>query len=205
MIQSQCATCKQQLITDFFVCPTCNTTAIDMDVDPRTDEQIASVVMAPYPCMTCQRSVLLKEVMRCDNCENQGRKGMQLSIFDVILVAMRQGENTASHIVRQNHLTIEEFGAGVDPRFLGGKTLRQHIDELAKDKYDFAEIYKPRTLQEQIANMGLSLGSASAPPYGQYAPAGNAQVEQGAQGTQANPRPTPGPTPFTPPTRPNFG
>lgn len=213
IVMSQCATCKQQLITDGFVCPNCHNTVIDMNTDTRTDEQIAQEVIRPYPCMHCQRPVLLQEVVGCDFCEQQGKKGVQNSIFDVVLQAMRQGESTNSHIVRQNHMTLEEFGQGIDPRFLGGKTLRQHVEEILKEPYNFEEIYKPRSLQDQAKALGLDVpqgygnptGPApyqnyGAPPQQAFAPPGQAYAPYPGQ-----PAPAPGPTPFMPPNKPNYG
>lgn len=229
IVMSQCATCKQQLITDGFACPNCGNMIIDMNNDQRTDEQIAQEVLRPYPCMTCQRPVLLKEMVGCDFCENQGRQGVQLSIFDVVLQAMRQGESTNSHIVRQNHMTLEEFGSGIDPRFLNGKTLRQHVGEILKDQYNFADIYKGRPLHEQAKKLELDTPAAyggpatGQAPYSNYGPPPQQQFApppppgyQPQQAPQAYGQPAPyapypaqpqapGPQPFQPPVKPNYG
>jgi hypothetical protein len=219
IVMSQCATCKQQLITDGFACPNCNNLIIDMGNDPRNDEQISQEVLRPYPCMTCQRPVLLREVVGCDFCENQGKKGIQISIFDVVLQAMRQGESTNSHIVRQNHMTIEEFGAGINPAFFPNKTFRQHVEELLKEQYNFDEIYKPRTLQEQSKRMDLPMPAgfgapATGPaPYMNYGPPPQQSFAAPQPGPQAAPfapypsapAPGPGPQPFVPPNKPNYG
>ncbi len=200
IIMSQCGACKQTLVTDGFACPNCHNLVIDMNnVGQQTDEQIGLETLKPYPCMTCQRPVLLQEVVACDFCENQGRKGVQLSIFDVVLQAMRQGESTNSHVVRQNHMTVEEFGSGIDPRFLEGKTLRQHIEELSKDMYKFDEVYKPKTLQEQSKNLELPMP----PGFGQP-PAAAPYAAYGAPPQQQFSPPPPGYAPpqqqqFTPP------
>lgn len=224
IVMNQCAGCKQQLITDGFSCPTCGNMIIDMNNDSRTDEQIAQEVLRPYPCMACQRPVLLKEIVGCDFCEQQGKKGIQLSIFDVVLQCMRQGESTNSHLVRQNHMSIEEYGAGINPSFLNGKSLREHVQDLMKDQYNFEEIYKPRSLQEQAKRMDLALppgfgGPATGPaPYTNYGPPPTQQFAQpgyppGPQAAPfapypapvAQPAPAPGPAPFVPPGRPNYG
>lgn len=167
IIMSQCAACKQQLVTDGFSCPTCNSLVIDMDNDPRSDEQIADEVGRPYPCMRCQRPALLKEVVSCDFCANAGRQGVQLSVFDVVLQVIRQGEQTNSHLVRSDHKTIEEYAQGVDSRVLEGKTLRQHIDELMKEPYQFDDIYKPRSLPDQAKRLELPIPPGFGAPTGQ--------------------------------------
>jgi hypothetical protein len=157
VIGSMCGACGSQLTTDGFACTTCNSMVIDMAADTRTDEQIAMEVLKPYPCMRCGRAVMLKEVVSCEVCERQGRQGVQLSLFDVVLFAKRQGEGTKSHIVRTNHMTIEQYAQRVDPRFLNGKSLRDYITELAGQPYDFPEMFKPKNLQDQSKRLELPM------------------------------------------------
>lgn len=190
VISAQCGNCRSQLTTDGFACPQCNTLIVDMTNDPRSDEQIAQDVIKPYPCTRCNMPVLLKEVVSCDTCASQNAQPLQLSIFDVVIFGMRQGEGTKSHITQGlPHKTIEEFARSIDPVFLKGKSLREYIAELAKP-YDFDELMKPRSLQDQAQRLRLPIpagaGMPQQPgyqPYAgqpQYAPA-NQQVQQPGQ------------------------
>jgi len=186
VISAQCGNCRSQLTTDGFACPNCNTLIIDMSNDPRSDEQIAQDAMRPYPCTRCNRPVLLKEIISCETCATQNAQPLQLSLFDVVIFGMRQGEGTKSHITQGlPHKTIEDFARGVDPQFLGGKSLRDFITELAKP-YEFDEIMKPRSLQEQAQRLrlpipgGMGMQQGFQPQQPQYAPA-TQQVQQPGQ------------------------
>lgn len=188
VISSQCGNCQSQLTTDGFACPHCNTMLVDMANDPRTDEQIQADVLKPHPCLRCQRPVLLKEIVSCESCSRQNYAPLQLSIFDVVIHGMRQGEGTKSHVTQGlPHKTIEDFARSVDPQFFGGKaTLREYIAELAKP-YDFAEIFKPRSLQDQSTRLKLPIpmGAMGAPGmqagYAPYGAAPQQQIQQPAQ------------------------
>ena len=177
IVGSLCGNCGSQLTTDGFICPSCNSMIIDMGNDPRTDEQIAVEVNKPYPCMRCQRAVMAQEVISCEVCERQNQKGVQLSLFDVVISARRQGEGTKSHITRSNHFTIEQFASRIDPRWLNGKTLRDYIAELiGTQPYDFAEMFAPRSLQDQSKRLelpmppGMGGGPGPQQQYQQYQP-----------------------------------
>jgi len=206
VISAQCGNCRSQLTTDGFACPHCNTLIIDMTNDPRSDEQIAQDAMRPYPCTRCNRPVLLKEIVSCETCAAQNAQPLQLSLFDVVIFGMRQGEGTKSHITQGlPHKTIEEFGRGIDPQFLGGKNLREFIADLAKP-YDFDEVMKPRSLQDQAHRLRLPMPGGMMQPqpgyqqYGaqpQYAPA-QQQVQQPGQMFA----PTPGAPQMAPPLQP---
>lgn len=167
-ISSLCGNCHSQLITDGFACPTCNTLVIDMSTDPRTDAQIQEAVSKPYPCMHCQRAVQAKEVVTCDTCQAQGRQALQLDLFSPVIWVMRQGEGTKSQMVMQKSETVEDFEKTIDPgyRQMIGKPLRQHIEELGKP-YNFDEMFKPKSLQDQSKRLRLPVPGGYAPQYGQ--------------------------------------
>lgn len=178
-ISSLCGNDGSQLITDAFVCPSCGNMVIDMNQDPRTDQQIAEVVSKPYPCLQCNRPVLLREVVACEVCEQNHRQPVQYTLFDRVLWGMRQGEQTASQLVLHRHESLDEFAARVPPQILGGKTVRQIVEELAKP-YDFAKLYEPKNLQDQMKDLEMrgqgpvpgQVGPVSyGPPQGTYQPA----------------------------------
>lgn len=208
VVGSLCGNCGAQLITDGFICPTCKSMIIDMSTDPRTDDQIAQEVAKPYPCMSCQRAVMGQEVISCEVCERQNQKGLQLSVFDVVLLAKRQGEGTKSHVVRVNHFTIEQYAQRVDPQWLRGKSLREYIVDLAGEPYDFAEIFTPRSLQDQSKRLELPVppgAGGGAPQYQQYQqpygappqPQGQMQPPPQMQPSQPGPQPVQGvPPPY---------
>lgn len=176
IISASCGTCKSQLITDSFNCPSCNNIVIDMQSDTRTDEELAQVVIKPYPCLTCQKTVYLKEIVTCDVCEAAGRPTVHNSMFDVVVWGMRQGEKKQSKLVQGRPAqTIEEFEAQLPPQIrqmIGNKTLRQHIEEIGQP-YDFDDVFKPRDLAAQAKRLSLNMpGGQQAPqqqPYGGYA------------------------------------
>lgn len=207
VVGSMCGNCNSQLVTDGFACPACNSLVIDMANDPRTDEQIALEVLKPYPCMRCQRATMLREVVSCDTCESQGKHGVQPSVFDVVLMAKRQGEGTKSHIVRINHMSIEQFGQRIDPSFLGGKTLREYVTEMVGQPYDFPEMFRPKSLQDQSKRLELPMPpghQGGQPQYGTYAGQqpqqqqpqqqfyGAPQAQQQPQAAPGFPQPAPG-------------
>jgi hypothetical protein len=228
IIRSRCATCKSQLTTDGFECPNCQTLCIDMQTDPRKDAEIEESISRPYPCLTCNRPVLLREVVVCEACEARGQQTIQHSMFDVIMNVMRQGEGTNSHIVSSDYQTIEEFERTIDPRWLGGKSLRQYISELPPP-HDFNEVLAPRSLQDQSKRFDIpipqGLGGGVAygqQPQGQSTPYGAAYPQPQAApaipyggapgpvlqsppyGAYPQPAPTPQPPGPTPAFRPNF-
>ena len=181
VVSAQCGNCRSQLTTDGFACPTCNTLIIDLANDPRSDDQVAQDALRPYPCTRCNRPVLLREIVSCDSCASQNAQALQLSLFDVIIFGMRQGEGTKSHVTQGlPHKTIEDFARTVDPNFLGGKSLRDYIADLAKP-YEFEEVLKPRSLQEQATRLKLAMpagagGQQGGQGYQQYA--GQPQQQQ---------------------------
>ena len=207
IISSQCGVCRSQLSTDGFDCG-CGFRVIDMATDARSDEEIGEIVSHSAVCPSCHRTTLLQERVSCEVCESRGTKGAQFGVFDVVLFGMRQGEGTQSHLVQgRSHQSVEEFAQTVDANFLGGKTMRQYIAELAKP-YDFTDIKKARTLDEQSKNLDLPKPQNAAsqqPQYMQYqqpstTPPPPPQFQQYAT-QQASVQPM---LPFAP-TKPNFG
>lgn len=205
------APCGAQLFTDGYECPHCKSLVIDMENDPRTDEQINAEIMKPYPCLKCGRPVLLNERVSCDNCGT----AVMNSLFGVVLWGMRQGEGTNSHLVLQRSETLDEFAGKVPANILGGKTVQQIVEELGKP-YNFEEMYKPKSLADQAKRLELELPASmlggGAQNYG-GGPAYAAQPPYAASSPQAAPafQPYPpqsspgGPPPFVAPSKPNFG
>lgn len=211
-----CGVDGSPFVTDSFQCPWCRSVLIDMAQDPRTDEQIAEAVSKLYPCMHCNQPVLPVEVSSCDICRANGRQHIQNSIFDVVLWGMRSGEGTNSHLVLQRSETIEQFANSVHPGYLGGKTFREYIKELAKP-HEFDKMFEPKSLADQAKRLELSIpafNGAQAGSYGQQnqqppnpgvqgPPAGaqgygQAAPPPGAQQGQQQPPPGQAPAPGTP-------
>lgn len=185
-IGQRCGVCKADLVTDGFECPTCTTMVIDMTQDPRTDAQIIEAVSKPYPCMKCQRPVIVKEIVSCQVCESSNRgMGRQLSMFnDVVCHAMRQGEGTKSQLMLTSYETLEEFEQRLHPNlraYFQGKTLRQYVEELGQP-YDFDQMFKPKSLQDQAKRLKLPLPGGYQQPqqggYGQPQPGYGAPPQQ---------------------------
>lgn len=186
-VSACCQQCRRTLTTDGFKCPTCHNRVIDMTTDPRTDEQIQEAVSVPYPCMACNRPVLLTEEVSCDTCTSQGRQGSPFPLFGSVLHALREGENMKSQMVLRTFQHIEEFereeigkqlmfGATVG-QLMNGKTMRQLVEELAQP-YDFPELMKPRGLPEQSKRLELPIpptaqGQGYQPQTQSYQPPGN--------------------------------
>ncbi len=238
IISKQCGVCRQLLVIDAYACAFCGTTCINMGTDTRTDAEIKDAISKPFPCMRCQRGVPLTEVVACENCEKSQRKFLQLSLFDVVVFGMRQGESTKSHLVMGlgptgvPYMTLEDFAKTIDPGWLLGKSIYDFVKEKAVP-YDFAQVLRPRSIQEQAKHLELTIPGHAAPgagysPYGQ--PAGGPPQAQAAAGYppaahggyqapgmmppgpvptpapyQAPAAPAPGPAAFVPPTQPNWG
>lgn len=164
-VSSYCGHDGSQLITDSYTCPTCRNRIIDMASDQRTDQQIADAVSKPYPCITCNRPVLLNEVTACEVCESQRREPLQLSIFNRVLFGKREGEGTASHLLLDRHMSLDEFARNIDPRWFGGKTIQQVVEELAKP-FDFEKIFQPRDLRAQSERLQLPMPGRPPPQQG---------------------------------------
>jgi hypothetical protein len=206
IVSSQCGSCRSQLITDGFACPSCNNMVIDMSNDPRTDQQIAEAVAKPYPCLHCSRPVILREVIACDTCAAQGRQPRQLGIFDVVLWGMRQGEGTKSHLVLQRFETLEDFSRTAQANqliasALQGKTVQQVLQEVGVP-YDFASLYAPRDLKAQSERLMLPMPqqaggapNAYATPQMVYPQANATGAVVYGQVPQAGYAPTPQPPP----------
>jgi hypothetical protein len=190
-ISSLCGNDGAQLITDGFACPHCNTLVIDMGQDPRTDEQIMEAVSQPYPCMRCQRPVLLKEIISCEVCEQNNRQPAQYSIMGRVLWGVRQGEDTASQLVLHRHESLQEFGARVPPQMLPqGKTFEQVVTELSAP-YDFASTFAPKSVSDQMKELEL-IGTQGPVP---GAMPGYQQAPQGYQQPPQQYQPQPGMAP----------
>lgn len=171
-ITSICGTCLNErndqvaLDIDTYTCPTCRNIVIDMGNDPRTDPEIADAVAKPYPCLTCQRAVILNENCSCTAC---GRAS-QLSIHDVVLHGSRQGEGMKSQLMLSRFQTLPAFERAMGtslPPFLGDKTFSAYIENLSQP-FDFDEVLKPRTLADQAKRLELPLpgGMGGAPQQG---------------------------------------
>lgn len=182
-VSSVCGLDGSQLLVDGYKCPHCQSMVIDMQQDPRTDEQIGDAVSKPYPCMRCGRPVLLEEVVSCDVCRANNRQHVQHSIFgNTVLWGLREGEGTNSHLVLRRFETLEQFGASVHPNYLGGKSIQSYINELAQP-YEFEKMFAPRTLQEQSKRLELSIPPSFGGGGGQPSSYGQPQ-QQGLIGTQ---------------------
>jgi len=152
------ARCANQLTSESWNCPTCGNVVIDMSSDPRSDEEISQAVAHPYPCLHCQKAVLLSEVTSCDSCAQSGRDMLQLGLFDVVLWGKRHGEGTKSQLVLHKFQTVDEFQKTLPPgivSLLQGKSIFDTIKDLAKP-YDFDKFLGPKTLEEQMKRMELS-------------------------------------------------
>lgn len=223
--------CGQQLILDSYNCPTCSTVLIDLNTDPRHIEEIENEAKRPYPCKTCNRYVMLKEISSCDACTQQGRTAVQLSVLEVVLWGKRQGEGTKSQLMLQQYQTIEEFGRSVamNPQLaqiLAGRSVSDIIKQLGTP-YDFDKIFGARSFEDQARRLELNIQapvqqsaygqqSFAAPAFSQpqqsyvqeqAAPQYPAQAQQQQfqqQFQQPQAVPYPGPTPFQVPQKPNF-
>jgi len=215
LITSTCGGCQAQLITDSFNCPDCNNVIIDMASDSRSDEQIAQAVMNPYPCLTCNKQVLLKEVVSCDSCGTP----KQNTIMDVVIHGMRQGDGKNSKMVMSRFEGLAAFEQKAK-KDLQGKPLAEVIDALGK-AYEFDQVFAPRDAASQAKRLMVQVTHTptSQSPFGQPQVFGNSPVMPPApamgggffvNGTIPTFGPPSdsahsGPTPFVPPPLPNFG
>jgi hypothetical protein len=176
-IASMCGNDNSPIITDGFACPHCNALVIDLNNDPRTDDQINAAVVKPYPCMNCNRPVLLKELVSCEVCEQHNRQPVQHSIADRVLWGVKQGEGTSTQIMLHRHESLQEFAARVPAQLLGGKTLDQVLADLNKP-YDFAQLFQPKGLADQAAELELQGTQGAVPQNAMPGYAGPAQQSQ---------------------------
>lgn len=157
--------CNSFLDVDGYACPQCNNLLINAGQDPRPIEQLEQLAMQRYPCHHCQRQVWLKELNSCSVCGNAKVEG----VFDGVLWGQRQGEDTQSHLVLVQYDTIEDFEqTQIHPqvRETLGKSLREHIKELSKP-YNFADLYKPKSFEDQAKRLDINLQPQMTYGYGQ--------------------------------------
>lgn len=216
-VSSTCGADGAELLVDGYKCPTCQSMVIDMQSDPRSDDQIREAVARPYPCLRCNKPVLLDEVVSCDVCNANNRQHVQHRLFDVVLWGLREGEGTQSKLTLRRFETVEQFANQVHPGFLNGKTLREHIAGLAKP-FEFDKMFAPRSLEEQAKRLDLAVpasfqgggGGQGYQSYGQ-APGGYGAPAPAQGGFRPNipaapsAPAAPGAPGFVPPGRPNFG
>lgn len=198
--------CGQQLVRESFNCPHCSQVIIDMAADPRSDAEIDLAVAKPYPCLKCQKSVMLKEIVGCDACAQAGRQHTQLGMFDVVVWGKRQGEGTKSQLMLQQFQTIEEFQRALPPhvfQMMGGKTVADVIKTLGTP-YDFDKTFAPHSFDEQVKKMELQLTPPGQPQGGYSAPQQPQQFNPMFNGPQAVSYPAQGPQGFQAPVKPNF-
>lgn len=166
------ARCSQQLTRESYNCSQCGSVLIDLATDPRSDKELEMVAAKPYVCLKCQKRVWLKEVVSCEMCASAGRQFSQLGLKDVVLWGKRQGEGTQSQLFLQQFQTIEEFQRTLPPhiqQLLGGKSVQDVIEELS-EPFDFDNIFRPRSLEEQAKRLELNLPQLGAPQVSAYSP-----------------------------------
>lgn len=227
-VQSKCGnkvnarTCGMLLEKEGFACPHCHEFLIDLkgEGEVRTYEQAVSQVMDPYPCHNCQKNVLAYEVRVCPACQDDTKTN---TLWSTLLVARRTGEGKNSVLTLDDPYSFEDYEPAVRQYLPQGKTLRQVFEEVGQP-YDFEEMLKPRSWDDQCRRLKLNLPSPGQPQqYGQqqygapqqfaqppqqpaYAPYPSAPQPGFAQPQPGfgQPQSGPGPAPFQPPGRPNF-
>lgn len=224
------ARCGNQLTSESWNCPNCGNVIIDMSSDPRSDAEIASAVSRPYPCLTCQKSVLLEEQTSCDSCSQAGRTMSQLGLFDVVVWGKKHGEQMKSQLTLHKFQTIEEFQRTLPSHItplLQGRSVFDVIKDHSKP-FDFEKFLGPLSLEEQSKRLQLNMQNMNQPQsaYGapqqfqnqQFLPEGQVAVPPPPIGGMVMNPPyapyppqqtpqhnVPGPQGFHTPMKPNFG
>jgi hypothetical protein len=157
-IRSQCGECKSVLDLMGYACGTCNSMTINAETDTRTDGELEDAVSRPYPCPSCKRATLHKEVVGCQVCESNGKVPTQHSLFGVVLWGSRQGEGTKSQLMLARFETLDEHNAKVPKQLLNGRTVAQIVEEVGKP-YNFSEVMVPESVQEQAQRLDLNVNS----------------------------------------------
>lgn len=189
IVSSMCGTCRNPLTVEGYACGTCDTLLIDMQYETRSNEQIQDAISKAYPCLTCNRQVLLMESAYCQSCEASGRQFRQDSLFSSVLYLFRQGEGTKSQIMMQRSQPLDELGQILAQQgwLQNGKTIHQLIEEIGKP-YDFAEIFKPRNIEEQRKKLGYGGGQQQGQQQGYGAYGQQPQYGGQPQGYQSQPQ-----------------
>lgn len=213
--------CGAFLSVDGYACPSCNNMIINAEADPRPLPELDELVQKKYPCHHCGRPVFLREVNSCDACGNATVN----NVFDGVIFGQRQGEDTQSHMVMVGFQTIEDYESTLPQEIrnlYAGKSLRNRIEELSKP-YNFEDLYKAKAPDAMAKRLEIALppgfggapvyptqpGQVQQPQYGQAPQYPTAAPQpQYAQAPAFTPYATPtgpGPAPFVPPAKPNFG
>lgn len=173
MVRSACGTCNSKMETEGFSCPHCQTLLIDMENDTRHTKEIAEAVSKQQFCVSCKRSVFLTEATYCPTCSSANRDWIDNKLTDVVLFGCRQGEGTNSTLMLNKFQSLKSFqesNTAIVP-FLNGKSLEEHIKDTCKP-YDFNELFKPLSLQDQAKKLELNIplvsGGGAMPGFTNY-------------------------------------
>lgn len=194
----RCLSCGTHIIRMGFKCSKCNTGLLDIATATGwTNDQIEQFAKTETTCQ-CGHTDLPKSIYQCGFDENYNQipnktsceEPKKMSVFHCVLWIQRQGENTDSEIVVKKMELISQYVTH------DNRPLQEHLDEICKAPFNFEEMYKPESVEEQARVLQIpNPWAAAQPQYTQYPGQGTNSNEQG---TIVYPNiPVPG--------RPNFG
>jgi hypothetical protein len=170
-IGQKCATCGTIILRIAFDCgnPQCDNELLDVVSAGWTNEQLDQFSKMPCQCQKCGYQGFPVPAYSCGFNENFRRvqdecqDPVQMSFWDCVLWVQREGESKDSELIITRVDPISTF---VTP---DGRPLADHLKEIAKDRFNLVEMYKPDSLEEQAKRLFVqNPWAAPQQQYGQY-------------------------------------
>jgi hypothetical protein len=178
--------CGGKISPESYDCATCNTPLLKIEAgtDP---QQLSELSTAQQFCTKCSKYTAVKAYMTCEVCEQKSPH----NLFSVVCHGLRDGEGTSTKLSLRHWQPLDEFARTVPPELLHGKTFKERLDELLSTGFDFPEMFKPLTAEEQLVKLGLMErepnrqpgGYQAQPPTYMQPPAANGPPQQHSQPT----------------------
>lgn len=216
-IGQKCATCATVILRVAFDCanPHCKNELLDVATSGWTNAQLDQFSKTQVSCPTCGHQNFPVPAYSCGFNENFQRVAeecsnpVQMSFWDCVIWVQREGESTSSELIITRVDPISTFATP------DGRPLADHIRELAKDRYNLAEMYKPDSLEDQAKRLNVQNPYAAPqqqfsaypgqPQQGGYAAPPQGYPQQGGYQQPQQPQQPTFPNMGGPPGRPNYG
>jgi len=177
-----CANCMTNIKLEGYCCKQCKATILDVATCGWKNEQIDQFGKQPYQCQNCGYSDLPEEEIDCGY-DPQGFYKLngrgcpedvaprRLTLFDCVFYLQREGTDAQTKIVDVSWVRKDQFQTP------DGRPLDDHLKEIVKAPFNFAEFYKPDTTEGQAKllntqNPYMQQGPGYGPPQQGYAPQG---------------------------------
>lgn len=174
-VSKRCLTCGTGIIRVAFDCAHCKNEIVDLSTLSWTNDQIKQFSESPQQCPNqgCGFVGIPESAYECGYDDNFNRVAepctdpRKTSIFDCVVWIQREGESVDSEVVVKRVELISQFHTH------DNRALQDHLKEIVKEPFDFVEMYKPESTDEQASTLQMQNPYAQQQPqYGNYGPPG---------------------------------